>query len=240
MTVPAYYPALNGGAEQVVQIIKDKLKKRQAGDFRTQVARVLFQYWTTPQQVPSRAPRELLLGRMVKTPLKVLHPDLRSTALLKQLKQKLAADRGCCPVLLPESGAQVFARNFRASPRWSSAQVVSPASASSLLVRMPDGTTWHRYADHKSNPQGDQWPDQRPVAASEAPPTSEAASVATCAAPFGPVSSPAPLSRPATADHLDGERLAQAALGVATPGLSTPVPRRSTRPRRPPDRYSRG
>ncbi|KAL1448706.1 hypothetical protein MTO96_028192 [Rhipicephalus appendiculatus] len=28
---------------------------------------------------------------MLKTPLDILHPDLRSTALLKQLKQKLAA-----------------------------------------------------------------------------------------------------------------------------------------------------
>ncbi|KAM7298805.1 nuclear apoptosis-inducing factor 1-like [Ixodes scapularis] len=94
MLVPPYHPASNGAAERVVQTIKDKLKKSQPGDFRTQVARVLFQYRTTPHEVTGCAPCELLLGRMVKTPLDVLHPDLRSSALLKQLKQKLAADRG--------------------------------------------------------------------------------------------------------------------------------------------------
>ncbi|KAM7299574.1 hypothetical protein ISCGN_020140 [Ixodes scapularis] len=148
MLVPPYHPASNGATERVVQTIKDKLKKSQPGDFRTQVARVLFQYRTTPHEVTGRAPCELLLGRMVKTSLDVLHPDLRSTALLKQLKQKLAADRGCRPGPLPEPGASVYARNFRPGPPWSAGHVVSPASASSLLVRMPDGTTWHRHADH--------------------------------------------------------------------------------------------
>ncbi|KAH7981353.1 hypothetical protein HPB49_023320 [Dermacentor silvarum] len=81
-------------------------------------------------------------------PAAVLHPDLRSTALLKQPKQKLAADRGCRPRPLLESGAPVFARNFRPGPLWSAGQVLSPASASLLLVRMPDGNTWHRHADH--------------------------------------------------------------------------------------------
>ncbi|KAH7980040.1 hypothetical protein HPB49_012806 [Dermacentor silvarum] len=81
-------------------------------------------------------------------PAAVLHPELRSTALLKQLKQQLAADRGCRPGPLLESGAPVFARNFRPGPLWSAGQVQSPASASSLLVRMPDGNTWQRHADH--------------------------------------------------------------------------------------------
>lgn len=148
MMVPLYHPTSNGAAERVVQTVKDKLKKSKGGDVRTQVARALFQYWTTLHDVMGRAPCELLMSRMVKTPLDVSHPDLRSTALLKQLKQKLAADRGCRPGPLSESGAPVFARNFRPGPPWSAGHVVSPASASSLLVRMSDGTTWHRHADH--------------------------------------------------------------------------------------------
>lgn len=251
MMVPPYHPASNGAAERVVQTIKDKLKKCKAGDFRTQVARALFQYRTTPHDVTGRAPCELLLGRMVKTPLDVLHPDLRSTALLKQLKQKLAADRGCRPGPLPEPGAPVFTRNFRPGPPWSAGEVLSPASASSLLVRMPDGNTWHRHADHvrprlvtqpatlgatsEGQPAGGS--SATPVAASEAP---EAASVASCAAPVEPLPSSAPFSRPVTADPPDRAQLVQGAPGVATPGSSTPVPRRSTRQRRPPDRYSPG
>ncbi|XP_037528655.1 uncharacterized protein LOC119405901 [Rhipicephalus sanguineus] len=104
--VPPYHPASNGAAERVVQTIKDKLKKSQAGDFRTQVARILLQYRTTPHDVTGRASCELLLGRMVKTPLDILHPGLRSTALLKQLNQKLAADKGRRLGPLPETGVQ--------------------------------------------------------------------------------------------------------------------------------------
>ncbi|XP_037564659.1 uncharacterized protein K02A2.6-like [Dermacentor silvarum] len=148
MMVPPYHPASNGAAERVIQTIKDKLKKCKSGDFRTLVARALFQYRTTPHDGTGRAPCELLLGRMVMTPLDVLHPDIRSKALLKQLKQKLAADRGCRPGPLPEPGAPVFTRNYRPGPPWSAREVLSPASASSLLVRMPDGNTWHRHADH--------------------------------------------------------------------------------------------
>ncbi|KAL1416979.1 hypothetical protein MTO96_027277 [Rhipicephalus appendiculatus] len=50
-----------------------------------------------PMMSPAVPPCELLMGRMVKTPLDLLHPDLRFTALLRQLKQKLAADKGCRP-----------------------------------------------------------------------------------------------------------------------------------------------
>ncbi|KAH7981579.1 hypothetical protein HPB49_025599 [Dermacentor silvarum] len=180
-------------------------------------------------------------------PAPVLHPDLRSTVLLKQLKQKLAADRGCHPGPLPESGAPVFARNFRPSPLWSARQELTPASASSLLVRMPDGNTWHRHADHvrprlvtqpaTSGATSEFYPaggSTTTVAASEAP---QAASVASCAAPVGPLPSSAPFSRPVNADPPEGATLAQGAPGVATPGSSTPVPKRSTRQRRPPDRY---
>ncbi|XP_070386580.1 uncharacterized protein [Dermacentor albipictus] len=117
--VPPYHPASNGAAEGVVQTIKDKLKKSQTGDFRTQIAWILYQDWTMLHDVTGHTPCELLLGRMVKTPLDVLHPDLQSTVLLKQLKQKLAADQGCRPGPLPQSGAPVFARNFHPGPPWS-------------------------------------------------------------------------------------------------------------------------
>lgn len=126
--------------------MKEKLKESQVGDFRTWVARVLFQYQTTPHDVSRRAPCELLVGWMVKTPLDILRPDLRSTALLKQLKRKMATNRGCRPGPLLQSGAPAFAKNFVNGPPWSAEQVVTPRSASSLLICMSGGTTWHRHA----------------------------------------------------------------------------------------------
>ncbi|XP_077551254.1 uncharacterized protein LOC144164886 [Haemaphysalis longicornis] len=142
--VPPYHPASSGAAKWVVQTFRDNLKKSRAGDFRTSLARVLFQQQNIPHDLTGCYPCELLLGRMVKTPLDVLHPDARSTALSKHLKLKLAPDRGCRPGRLSESGALVIARNVWPGPSWSAGHVVSPASASSLLVRMSDGTTWHR------------------------------------------------------------------------------------------------
>ncbi|XP_070389370.1 uncharacterized protein [Dermacentor albipictus] len=114
--VASYHLTSNGAAERVVQTIKDKLKKSQTGDFWTRISRIPFQYRTTSHDVTGRAPCELLLGRMVKTPLDVLHTNLRSTVLLKQLKQELAADQWSRPGPLPESGAPVFTRNFRPGP----------------------------------------------------------------------------------------------------------------------------
>ncbi|XP_037512230.1 uncharacterized protein K02A2.6-like [Rhipicephalus sanguineus] len=237
MMVPPYHPASNGAAERVVQTIKDKLKKSQAGDFRTQVARILFQYRTTPHDVTGRAPCELLLGRMVKTPLDILHPDLRSTALLKQLKQKLAADKGCRPWPLPEPGVPVFARNFRSGPPWSAGQVVAPASSSSLLVRMQDGTTWHRHADHVRANRGT-WlaSTATPVAASETA-ISQGTGASSGAPLVGPPASSVP-SLPTTAVSQEESSVAQAAPGATAPSPSTPVPRRSNRRRRAPDRFS--
>lgn len=145
MMFPPYHPASNSAAERVVQTIKDKLKKSLAGDFRMRVACILFQYRTTPHDVTGRAPCELLLDWMVKTPLDVLHLNIQSTALLKQLKQKLAADRECHPGLLPELGASVFARNFRSCPahlglsnRWSHLQ--APRRCSYVCRTEPRGT----------------------------------------------------------------------------------------------------
>ncbi|XP_075559794.1 uncharacterized protein LOC142591356 [Dermacentor variabilis] len=69
-----YHPASNGADERLVDTVKDKLKKNQEGNFWTQVARVLFQYRTKTHDVTGRARCELLLGHMVKAPLKVLHP----------------------------------------------------------------------------------------------------------------------------------------------------------------------
>lgn len=94
MLIPPYHPASNGAAERVVPTIKDKLKKSAPGDLKTQLARLLLQYRTTPHEVTGRAPCELLMGRKVKTPLDCLRPNIRTTVQLKQLQQKLHADQG--------------------------------------------------------------------------------------------------------------------------------------------------
>lgn len=168
MLVPPYHPASNGAAERVVQTIKDKLKKSAPGEFKTQVARVLFHYRTTPHDITGRAPCELLMGRKIKTPLDVMHPSLRTTVQLKQLKQKLHADQGCRRGPLLDSGTPVFARNFRPGPPWVPASVSCPVSASSAEITLEDGTSWHRHGDHlrlnpmHPSPQPEVTPQEHP------------------------------------------------------------------------------
>ncbi|XP_064465302.1 uncharacterized protein K02A2.6-like [Ornithodoros turicata] len=148
MLVPPYHPASNGAAERVVQTVKNKLKKSAPGCFKTQIARFLFQYRTTPHEVTGRAPCELLTGRMFKTPLDVLRPSLHSSVHFKQLKQKLHADEGCRRGPPFEATDDVFARDFRRGAAWVPARVVGTLSNSSAAVTVEDGSTWHRHNDH--------------------------------------------------------------------------------------------
>lgn len=83
--VPPYHSASDGANERMAQTGKDKLKRIKPADVRTQFDRVLFQYRTTPHAVSDCTFCQLLLGRMGKTPLDVLRPNLRATVLQKQL-----------------------------------------------------------------------------------------------------------------------------------------------------------
>ncbi|KAL3196426.1 hypothetical protein MRX96_015479 [Rhipicephalus microplus] len=137
-----------------------------------------------------------------------------------------------------ESGAPAFAtRNFRPGPPWSAGHVVSPASASSLLVRMSNGTTWHRHADHvrprlatsAATPSGSQQAGE-PSAVTDASTAPGAAAIRTTVMPPANPGTPARRADSATAT--------KAAPDAAT--HATPTLRWSARHRRPPDRYSPG
>lgn len=144
--IPPYHPASNGAAERVVQVVKRNLKKTTTGDFKTQLARMLFVYRNTPHEVTGRTPAELLFGRKLRTSLDMLRPSLRSNVLFRQLKQKMYHDRG--KKQLREQPGHVYTRNFREGPSWVPATVVAPRSASSMDVQTRDGSVWHRHHDH--------------------------------------------------------------------------------------------
>lgn len=146
--VPPYHPASNGAAERVVQLVKNKLKKSTAGDFQTQINRMLFLYRTTPHSLTGRTPAELLMGRTLRTPLKALGPDARSDVALKQLKQKLHQDKGARQAPLPQPGSHVLVKNFRPGPSWLPATVINPTSSSSVQLELADGSSSNRHGDH--------------------------------------------------------------------------------------------
>ncbi|XP_075723749.1 uncharacterized protein LOC142765828 [Rhipicephalus microplus] len=147
MLVPPYHSASSGAAERAVQTVKNKLRKAGPGDIRTQIARMLLTYRSTPHEVTGCCPSGLLLGRKLRTALDLLHPDLRTKVLQKQLKQKIRCDQGTRPRALGHPGDQVFARNFRPGPAWLPA-VVTEQRTSSMDVLLEDGRRLTRHLDH--------------------------------------------------------------------------------------------
>ena len=74
---PPYHPASNGQAESLVRTFKLFLRKY-TGPKATAVAQFLAKYRTTPCVTTGRAPAELLLGRLPRTKLSLLKPNLQA------------------------------------------------------------------------------------------------------------------------------------------------------------------
>ena len=89
LTSAPYHPATNG----LVQTFKKGMKKSSSGDLKTQLARFLFHYRTTPHSTTGVAPAQLLLGRVPRTHLDLLKPSTDSRVCAKQELQKSAHDK---------------------------------------------------------------------------------------------------------------------------------------------------
>lgn len=243
MLVPPYHPASNGAAERAVQTVKNKLRKAGPGDIRTQIARMLLTYRSTPHEVTGCCPSELLLGRKLRTALDLLHPDLRTKVLQKQLKQKIRCDQGTRPRVLGHPGDQVFARNFRPGPAWLPA-VVTEQRTSSMDVLLEDGRRLTRHLDHiRQAPEelsADNQKSGSPVSTGLAPSLDVGQTQLTGLAPGLDVGqrqlSPDRLHDTESRQDPREDVAREPELAVTAP--STPVLRRSTRIRRPVSRYA--
>nr|XP_037290903.1 uncharacterized protein K02A2.6-like [Rhipicephalus microplus] len=244
MLVPPYHPASNGATERAVQTVKNKLWKAGPGDFRTQIARMLLTYRSTPHEVTGCCPSELLLGRKLRTALDLLHPDLKTKVLQKQLKQKIRCDRGTRPRVLGHPGDQVFARNFRPGPAWLPV-VVTEQRTSSMDLLLEDRRRLTRHLDlTRQAPEELSANNQRsgsPISNGIAPSLDVGQTQLTGLAPGLDVGQRQQLSP----DHLHDTESRQdprenvarePELAVTAP--STPVLRRSTRIRRPVSCYA--
>ncbi|XP_037275936.2 uncharacterized protein LOC119168647 [Rhipicephalus microplus] len=243
MLVPPYHPASNGAAERAVQTVKNKLRKAGPGDIRTPIARMLLTYRSTPHKVTGCCPSELLLGRKLRAALDLLHPDLRTKVLQKQLKQKISCDQGTRPRVLGHPGDQVFERNFRPGPAWLPA-VVTETCTSSMDVLLEDERRLTRHLDHiRQAPEelsADNQKSGSPVSTSLAPSLDVGQTQLTGLAPGLDVGqrqlSPDRLHDTESRQDPREDVAREPELAVTAP--STPVLRQSTRIRRPVSRYA--
>ena len=106
-----YHPASNGLAERAVRIFKEGVWKFVNGTVSDRIARLLFQYRSTPHTTTGMSPAELLLGRKLRTRLDSIRPDVRQRVAARQLKQKLHCDAHARDRYLQE-GDTVFMKNY--------------------------------------------------------------------------------------------------------------------------------
>ncbi len=107
--VSPYHPRSNGEAERFVQTFKKGMVKctNQQG-WKKSLAQFLLRYRATPHPTTGVSPSELLCGRVLRTRLDLLRPDVRRTAVKSQENAKRQA--GDQPLRLFKVGDTVWAR----------------------------------------------------------------------------------------------------------------------------------
>ena len=75
--VPPYHSFSNGLPENIVKSLKQALRKAPKSDnMETKISQLLASYRSTPYSVTGRTPAEIILGRLPRTRLLLIHPCL--------------------------------------------------------------------------------------------------------------------------------------------------------------------
>ena len=187
-TSPPYHPASNGLAERAVQIVKKGIKKMSSGNLQDKLSRFLFRYRNTPQSTTGSTPAELLLGRKMRSPMDVIHPDLQRKVENAQEKQMDDHSKVLQPRTL-EPGDTVSAKNFSRDAKetpWLTGQIVSCQGSRAFLVQLSDGRTVRRHLNHLRRRS----PSKNPLAefdwSTTCPPEPEPAEIDTPPVPASP------------------------------------------------------
>ena len=143
---PPYHPASNGMAERAVQTFKNGIRKLKEGTLETKVARFLFTYRITPQSSTGVSPSELMFGRKLRSHLDTLRPDLARKVRFSQERQKRAQDSHAKQrnFLVGEA---VYARNYGPGDMWLPGKVMEIQGSTLHTVLLEDGRSVRRHTD---------------------------------------------------------------------------------------------
>jgi len=142
-----YHPATNGQAERAVQLFKQNMEKNTEGSINTRVSRFLFNYRRTPHTTTGVPPAELLLGRIPRSHLDLLKPNITQRVKDKQRSQREyhdthAKSRKFTP------GDHVFVKDFPSGKRWLAGEIFSADGPQSYQITLLDGRRVRRHVDH--------------------------------------------------------------------------------------------
>ena len=149
LRVAPYHPASNGLAERMVQTFKQAMRRsRNDGiPFQHRLANFLLKYRTTPHTTTNIAPCELLMGRVLRTRLDMLRPNLEMKVYTELAKQKQRHDEHSKERNF-KAGDTVWARDFRGSTKWVSGMIIQSVGPVSYMIQLQDGQVWKRHVDH--------------------------------------------------------------------------------------------
>lgn len=142
-----YHPATNGLAERAVQSFKRSMEKNTDGSIATRVSRFLFLYRRTPHTTTGVSPAELLLGRIPRSHLDLIKPNVSDKVRNKQRVQKEHHDVHARQRDF-KLGDPVFVREFPTGKHWLPGSIVSADGPQSFHVLLEDGRTVRRHVDH--------------------------------------------------------------------------------------------
>ena len=148
ITSAPYHPATNGLAERAVQTLKNALRKGNAKDLPTTLARFLFHYRTTPHSTTGLTPAEMLMGRPLRTHLDLLKPDIKARVETAQEAQKRYHDKRGAKNRSFSEGDQVFVQNFGAGPKWIAGTVTSRQGPLTYKIELENRQICRRHIDH--------------------------------------------------------------------------------------------
>ena len=147
ITSASYHPATNGLAERAVQILKRGLKKVKSGSLQSRIAKVLFAYRLTPQGTTGVSPAELLMGRIPRSRLELLKPNLTARVEDKQQQQKSVHDQKA-KLRVFKTGDQVHVKNHRPGPQWLPGKILETTGPLSFRVQLEDNRVVRCHQDH--------------------------------------------------------------------------------------------
>ena len=144
-----YHPSSNGAVERLVQTFKQSMKAGE-GDGRPlqhQLQSFLMSYRSTPHATTGVSPASLFLGRPIRTRFDLLRPNLGERVCVSQGKQKSHHDR---KGTLREFavGARVMVRDGRDAFRWVPGTILERRGPVSYVVELDSGVVGRKHVDH--------------------------------------------------------------------------------------------
>lgn len=143
-----YHPASNGEAERFVRTFKQNMKAVQYEGLpmSQRLANFLLSYRSTPHATTGVAPCELFLGRMVRTRLDLLTPNLEEQVAARQAQQKEKHDQHARQRDFVE-GQRVMVRGRRPGSSGTPGVVVEKIGPVTYMVDIGEGQTWKCHVD---------------------------------------------------------------------------------------------